>query len=227
MSATNNRILSIYKSRVNLLKIMFSLGYNTYEYEAFTINEIDAMYVNGKMDLLLYQMSDKYDENVTPSEQIDTAKPKVYIRYFISPKQTKLIRPEDVDNVVHDLFSITNVLNKTDTLIIVTDGEPNTSIMTHLDTLYNRYGIFVVVHNLKRLQFNILEHKLVPKVEGVSAKEQEELMKTLNIQTLSQLPEISRYDPMALAICLRPKQVCKIERKSMTAVNNYYYRVCV
>lgn len=206
---------------------MSSLGYNTYEYESFTINEIDAMYVNGKMDMLLYELNPNADTNLPPSEQIDQTKPKVYIRYFISTKPTKLMRTEDIDNIVHDLFSISNVLTKTDTLIIVIDGEPNASIMTHLDMLYNRYGIFVVVHSLKRLQFNILEHALVPEVEVLSAKEQEELMKTLKNQHLAQLPEISRYDPMALAICLRPNQVCKIKRKSMTAINNYYYRVCV
>lgn len=227
MSATNNRILSIYKSRMNLLSIMWGLEYNTAEYESFTINEIDAMYVNGKMDMLLYKASLTENPDIPFSEQIDKTQPKVYIRYYISTKSSKLLRVEDIDNVVHDLFSISNVLSKTDTLIMVIDGEPNTSIMTHLDMLYNRYGIFVVIHNLKRLQFNILKHELVPKVEALNAKDQEELMKTLNIQHLSQLPEISRYDPMALAICLRPKQVCKIERKSMTAVKYDYYRVCV
>jgi len=228
MSATNNRILSIYKSRTNLLQILASLGYNTSEYESFTINEIDAMYVNGKMDMLLYQakFSDN-DDTVPPSEMIDTTLPKVYVRYMSSAKQSGIIRPESIDNAVHDLFSISNVLTKDDTLIIVMDGEPNTSILTHLDMLYNRYGIFIVIHNLKRLQFNILEHELVPKVEVLSAKEQEETMKKLNIQHLAQLPEISRYDPMALAICLRPKQVCKIQRKSCTAVSYEYYRVCV
>jgi DNA-directed RNA polymerase subunit H (RpoH/RPB5) len=227
MSATNNRILSIFKSRTNLLQILASLDYNTVDYETFTINEIDAMYVNGKMDMLLYRLPNTLDDKLPPSEQMDTAKPKVYVRYFISTKQTKIIRPEDVDNVVHDLYSISNVLNKSDTLIIVMDGEPNTSLMTHLDMLFNRYGIFIVVHNLKRLQFNLLKHELVPKVSVLSDTEADEVRKKYNIQHLGQLPEISRYDPMALAICLRPKQICKIERRSITAVNYEYYRVCV
>jgi DNA-directed RNA polymerase subunit H (RpoH/RPB5) len=229
MSENTNRI--IYKSRTNLLEIMSALGYNVHGYNAFTINDIDAMYANGKMDMLLYQKApEPADDTVPLADQVDMTKPKVYVRYFITrstgSKQPKLMRSEDIDNVVHDLFSITNMLSKTDTLIIVIDGEPNTSIMTHLDMLYNRYGIFVVVHNLKRLQFNLLEHVLVPKVSVLTTTEQEELMKSLNIQTLAQLPEISRYDPMALTICLRPKQVCRIERKSMTAVNSIYYRVC-
>jgi DNA-directed RNA polymerase subunit H (RpoH/RPB5) len=58
-------------------------------------------------------------------------------------------------------------------------------------------------------------------------KETEELMITKNFSDLSQLPEISRYDPQALSMCLRPKQICKFERTSMTALKCVYYRVCL
>ena len=44
---------------------------------------------------------------------------------------------------------------------------------------------------------------------------------------IMQLPEISRFDPQALAICLRPRQICKFERESATAIKYDYYRVCV
>ena len=43
----------------------------------------------------------------------------------------------------------------------------------------------------------------------------------------NQLPEISRFDPQALAMCMRPGQVCKFERESSTALFYNYFRICV
>ena len=47
------------------------------------------------------------------------------------------------------------------------------------------------------------------------------------IKDKSQLPEISRFDPQALVIGLRPGDICLIERSSVTAMKTNYYRVCV
>ena len=68
MSTSNNRILSIYKSRGTILEILSdNLGYDTKEYEGFSINEIDAMYSNSQLDMLL-----KHSENGR----------KIYIKYY-------------------------------------------------------------------------------------------------------------------------------------------------
>ena len=50
--------------------------------------------------------------------------------------------------------------------------------------------------------------------------------KTYNITDNKQLPEISRYDPVAIAIGMRPGQICKIIRPSKTAITTDYYRIC-
>ena len=55
----------------------------------------------------------------------------------------------------------------------------------------------------------------------------EELKKTQNISSLKLLPEISRFDPQALAIALRPGQVAKFTRTSATALTSLYYRICI
>ena len=145
MSASNNRILSIYKSRGTILEILSdNLGYDTTEYESFSINEIDAMYSNSQLDMLL-----KHKE----SER------NVYLKYYLTAKQ---IRPQNLDDIIEDLFIIENVLTKDDTLVIITEDEPNDTITTKMKYLYDHDGIFVVIHNIRRLQYNILNHKLVP-----------------------------------------------------------------
>jgi|UniRef100_A0A6C0L773 DNA-directed RNA polymerase subunit H (RpoH/RPB5) len=210
MSASNNRILSIYKSRGTILEILSdNLGYDTTEYEAFSINEIDAMYSNSQLDMLLKQ---KEGER------------KVYIKYYLTAKQ---IRPQNLDDIIEDLFIIENVLTKEDTLVIITEDEPNDTITTKLKYLYDHDGIFVVIHNIRRLQFNILNHKLVPECTILQDNEIEELKKKHNITNPMQLPEISRFDPQALAMCLRPGNICEFKRTSATAMFYNYYRVCV
>ena len=81
--------------------------------------------------------------------------------------------------------------------------------------------------NIKRLQFNILNNYLVPKIEILSDDDVEELKQKHHIKQLTELPEISIFDPQALAICLRPGNICKFFRKSPTAMETEYYRICI
>jgi len=214
MSGTSsNRILSIYKSRITILDHMERLKYAVADYNTFSINEVDAMYVNSQLDMLL-----SHSEN----------EKKVYIKYYFSPKTgSKQIRPATLDTIVEDLYEIENVLSKRDTLIIIIDEEPNETIINKVKYIYERHQIFVVIHNIKRLQFNILKHNLVPQVSIMNETEVRELKEKLNLKELTLLPEISRFDPVALAIAMRPGEVAKFMRTSATALVTPYYRICV
>jgi DNA-directed RNA polymerase subunit H (RpoH/RPB5) len=209
MSTTSNRILSIYKSRKTILEQLYNQDYNVNEYNEFSINEIDAMLTNEQLDMLITQ---------------NTNNKKVYIKYYFTSKQ---IKPQNLDDIIEDLFTIENVLTKNDTLIVIIDDEPNDTIISKLKYLYDHDGIFVVIHNIKRLQFNILEHSLVPNCEILDEAEIKVLKEKFNINNLKQLPEISRFDPQALAMCLRPGQICKFHRYSATALKYNYYRICI
>jgi DNA-directed RNA polymerase subunit H (RpoH/RPB5) len=207
--SSNNRILSIFKSRNTILELLEDQSYNTKEYEGFSINEIDAMVSNNQLDMLISN---------------DKNQKKAYIKYYLNAKQ---IRPTVLDEIIEDLFVIENVLTKNDTLIIIIEDEPNDTILTKLRYLYDNEGYFVIIHNIKRLQFNILKHKLVPSGFILDENEIEEMKKKYNIKDLKQLPEISRFDPQALALCIRPGQVCMFNRESVTAMFYDYYRLCV
>ena len=206
---SNNRILKIYKSRKTIIELMNHQNFDTSEYENFSINEIDAMFKNSQLDMLMTNA--KTDQ-------------KVYIKYYLTAKQ---IRPPNLEKIIEDLFEIENILTKKDILIIIIEDEPNDTIITTLKYLYEHDGIFVVLHHIKRLQYNILNHRLVPHCTILEEKQVEDLKKKYSLQSLTQLPEISRFDPQALAICLRPGQVCHIQRESATAMFYDFYRVCV
>lgn len=207
--SSNNRILRIYKSRVNILKQLGIQGYNVTDYSEFSINEIDTMFSNKQLDMLVTK------------ENTDS---KTYVKYYLDAKQ---MRPQYLDEIIEDLFLADTVLTKDDTLIIIIDSEPNDTIIAKVNYLYDHDGIFVVIHNISRLQFNILEHSLVPPIRILSEGETTQLLSKYNLKDVTQLPEIGRFDPQALAISLRPGQVCEIERKSVTAMKYEYYRVCV
>ena len=166
------------------------------------------MYNNNQLDMILNHNDGR----------------KIFIKYYLKSKQMK---KNDLDDIIEDLYQIENILEKKDTLIIITEDEPNETITAKVKYLFDQDNIFIVMHNIKRLQFNILKHTLVPTCSILNQVDTENLKKTYNLKTLSQLPEISRFDPQALAICLRPGEVCKYERKSVTAMNTIYYRICV
>lgn len=211
-SADSKHIISIYKSRKTILGFLYSLSYNIENYQSFNMNEIDSMNENTQLDMLIsHKTLDK----------------KIYIKYYISA--TKSIRPNVLDEIIEDLFTIENVLNKeTDTLIIIMNEDGNDSIMNKITHLYDRYGIFVVLHNIKRLQFNLLEHEMIPKVTILNQEETHNFIVKYDIKDIMlQLPEISRFDPLALALCMRPRQICKLIRNSSTALESIGYRVCV
>ena len=204
-----SRILRIYKSRATILKLLQKQGYNVTDYSEFSINEIDTMFTNKQLDMLV------------TNENTDN---KTYVKYYLDAKQ---VRPQYLDEIIEDLFLVESVLTKNDTLVIIIDGEPNETIISKVNYLYDHDGIFVVIHNISRLQFNILEHSLVPPIKILSEGETTQILKTYNLKDTNQLPEISRFDAQALAISMRPGQVCEIERKSVTVMKYNYYRICV
>ena len=71
-------------------------------------------------------------------------------------------RIKNIQEMIDDLFVLTETLKKTDTLFIIIKDDPNETLVNELKHIWESDGIFIVVENIKRLQFNILNHVLVP-----------------------------------------------------------------
>lgn len=207
-------ITSVYNSRKNVLDLMNTQGYNTDEYTNFSINEVNAMFQNKQLDILLEKKVEEEDTK---------RKKKIYIKYYL----TKTIRPSNVQEMIDDLFHLEEILVKQDTLYVIIKDEINETLTNELKHIWEKDGIFIVLQNIKRLQFNILNHVLVPNHQVISKMEIEEVKKRYNIKENKMFPEISRFDPVSLAIGIRPGEVCKIDRPSKTAIKTIYYRICV
>tara|TARA_B110000483_G_C18165564_1_gene531136 strand:+ start:678 stop:1298 length:621 start_codon:yes stop_codon:yes gene_type:complete len=205
--ATNNLILKISNARKNILDILYYYqSYDISSYKNFSISEIDAMYTNDQLDMLIKHSSENK---------------KTYVKFCVH----KTLRANMIDSIISNIYDET--LTKNDNLILIVLDEPNESTCTHLNHIWKNKDIFVVIHNIKRLQYNILEHELVPFMTILDTKTVDILKKDMNLTKISQLPEISRFDPQALAMSLRPGNVCKLTRKSVASMESEYYRVCI
>lgn len=197
----------IYNARKNLLTQLKTQKYKTDDYEGFSMTEINTMIKYNQLDFVVE------NEN----------KNKTYVKFYIN----KILRPNNINTMVELHYHLEKQLNKNDTLYIISNSDPNESLVKLLNNYWQRNGIFIIINSLQRLQFNILEHSLVPNHVILSKEEEEKFRKEYNIKNNSQIPSISRYDPVAVAISMRPGEVCKISRPSRTAITTDYYRVCV
>ena len=210
---TSSLTASIYKSRSVLLELMKTQGYNTNDYSGFSVNEVNTMKSNNQLDMILEKVNTENKDDKT----------KIYIRYYLA----KSLRPANLQEMMDDLFNVEEVLTKNDTLMIIVKDEINETLVNTLKHIWEQDKIFIIIQNLKRLQFNILNHILVPPHRILSDMEVLEVKARYNIMHDGQFPDVSRFDPVAQAIGIRPGQVCEIIRQSKTAISAPYYRICV
>jgi len=193
---------------------MKTQGFNVTDHEDFSINEINTMYINKQLDMIL----EKNNENEKTKR-----KNKIYIRYYL----TKILRPQNIQEMIDDLFNVEEILTKDDILYIVVKEEANETMINMLKHVFEQDNIYIIVQSLKRLQFNILNHILVPSHRILTTTETNVIKERYNIMNDSQFPEISRLDPVAQAIGIRPGEVCEIIRPSKTSITSKYYRICI
>jgi len=200
----------IYNARVILLDYLDKQGYDTTNYVYISIHDVVKLIQHNTLDILLTSK---------------TGKNKAYIRF--APGKVKA--PE-VTAVVGDLFEKNAdahvELSLNDTLIFVkndTSQEPTQELIQ----LWTQRGIFVIIFNLESLQFNVLTHTLVPPHRVVSDEEAASIRERFMIRHDSQFAELSRFDPVAKAIGIRPGQLCEITRPNENSITNLYWRICV
>jgi DNA-directed RNA polymerase subunit H (RpoH/RPB5) len=229
ITTRTNLILSIYKSRETLLELLAERGFQVDKYVGYSKNEIDTMSKNGTLDMLLTDSSN----NEAPTK-------KVYVKYLLDKTATV----QDLENIMEDLYENAEDAYRLgtglsspnqeegqedeDAIVVITNDDPNPKLKTFLSELWTTRGRFITVISIKRLQFNVLKHELQPRhIDILTGGERADLMAKYNMRSLSEFPEISRFDPLALALFLRPGRVCRLVRNSPTALASEYYRVCV
>ena len=246
MANASKTISRLCNARKILLELLSSRGYDVDGYANFGVNEVNAMYTHKQLDMLVEIKGEpkskgsksKGDKGEKANKDKDDEKEnkKTYVKFHLE----KTLNVSHINDLIEDLYVLgvggeiggtglsananDTVLTEKDTLVIITKQEIKTMNQV-LNQLFLQ-GRFIVLLSLDRLQFNILNHQYVPSHTILSDNEVDEMMKKYNVREKSQLPDISRYDPVALAIGMRPGEVCKIDRPSKSAISSLYYRVC-
>ena len=206
-------ISKIYKSRNILLEILKNRGYNVDDYTDFSVTEVQAMYNNKELDMLL--------EHSTQKNSNDENK-KLYVKYHLTTR----LGSSHIYDYVDDLFDIEEVLTSEDDLIIISKDKTNQTICDLVEQLFIKDKKFVNIYNFHDYLFNVLDHEMQPIFRILSKDEKQEIMKRYNIVKDKEFPDVSRFDPVSQAIGVRPGQLIEITRSSPTAVKSLYYRIC-
>lgn len=206
MQDVSEIIQHIYKGRINILKQLKALEYNTDAYENVSIMEVTHMHKNNQLDMILKK----------PNQT-------VYCKYLLN----KSLRINYIEEIIEELMNYRAVLKETDSIILVTQHNGTDTIKLYLRKLFTDRNIYISNRTLAQLQFNILEHAIVPKHTILTDSQIKEMNTRYNINSSDALPEISRFDPVSKALMLKPGEIIHIERPSKTAVTGDYYRVCI
>ena len=206
MTTTNSHIISIYNSRTILLDILEERGFNIDDYKNFSISEIGILLESNQLDMLME----------------DNNKKKIYVKYYV----TKVLKAQNIYSFIEDLIHLENILTKNDDLMIIIKDEPNDTLIQTIKDIYMEENIYVALVNIKRLQYNILKHELVPKHTVLTNEEADAMRKKYNILHDSQIPDISYFSPISIILGIRPNNIVKIERNSRTAIKTDFYRIC-
>lgn len=201
-------VSKLFKARTILLDQLKEQGYDTSQYENFSINEVNIMVENEQQDMLL------------SNTEIGN---KIYVKYYID----KALRPQNIHDIIDDLYHLEKILTTQDSLMIIVKDKPNDTLINLVKNLYANDNIYITILYLAQLQFNILEHSYVPVHKRLTSEQANSVKKTFNIRQDSDIPEISRFDPVAQVIGLKPGDLCHIIRPSRTAVEENYYRICI
>jgi DNA-directed RNA polymerase subunit H (RpoH/RPB5) len=221
--------IPLLQSRLVLLKHLRSQGYDTSGYDSINVNHIANMMKTKQLDMLF------------ETKTSDTKK-KVYVHYFLGSDsahyestagKTKSVSTKkptlksEIPKIIDDIFVVESVLTKNDNLIIIIDGSINAATETTLRLLFSDEGYFIIIFDIKTLQYDITDHILYNPHRILSDKETSEVMTQYNILSRESFPEICRFDACAKVIGIRPGEVCEITRPSKTAITTLYYRICI
>ena len=214
MESKSIYLSKLYKSRNNIIYYLKEMGYDCTSHEHFSMEELDVLQKNEGLDFMVVKGEEK-----------------CYVKYMTEDANTKnpanSVKKLNISNIIDDMFMQEGILTEKDTLVLITNEYSVDSIHKALKNIWELKHLYVVLFDLKQLQLNVLKHKLVPKHTKLNPSEKVELYRNLNIEEDAQLPEISRFDPVAKTLFLRPGEVCRITRFDKISYTNDYYRVCI
>jgi len=221
----SKQITELYKSRNILLEQLELQGYDVKEFIGCSLQEINIMFDKDQLDMLIQKKNASVKGKKVLVKYLPNDFKQLTTKILNTCTEDFLDDDEDDDD---DESARKYALTKDDAMLIISTHEINESLTKKLKELWEMHRYYITIVNLDRLQYNVLNHTLVPKHTVIREPTRLDEIKTkYHITDDDQFPTISRFDPVAQAIGMRPGDMCEIIRPSKTAITTLYYRVCV
>ena len=175
-------------------------------FNEFTFNDIHTMANTKQLDMI-----------------VEKPNKKMLVKYHME----NTLRNNILYEYIEEFYNVDEILTKDDDFVIVIYDKPNDTLIQLLKYIWEQEHIFITIFSVKYTLFNILDHSMVPTHRKLSKDEKNEIMRKYNINNDSEIPEISRFDPVANILFLRPGDLCEIQRYNKTSITNKFYRVCI
>jgi DNA-directed RNA polymerase subunit H len=134
------------------------------------------------------------------------------------------VSDKDLSNIIE--FADSNGYNNGS--VIVSDAHPSAAVLTRLRRhIADPEHKLVQIFELRHLQFDISQHRKVPKHRILMSDELESILKEFHASSPEQFPKIDCQDPMAKWIGARPGNVIEVLGLCESSGNNRRYRLCV
>jgi DNA-directed RNA polymerase subunit H (RpoH/RPB5) len=205
---------NVYRSRLTLLDILESRGYNVDKYRKFSPAEISIAI--DAFPSLSFKVSKRDDD----TQVCD-------VRYAKVSRQKQ-------DTFFNDI-SVEDAL-KTEVIVMMLDPINDSHHITALkqymmpverDGAKDKKKLRVSFFSIYMLVQNPLKHILVPKHEIIPQDQHKELLESMYITSKAKMPEIKFHmDPIARCIGAVPGDIIKITRYSQSSGEAIIYRVC-
>jgi DNA-directed RNA polymerase subunit H len=204
---------NIYRSRMTLLDILESRGYDVEKYRKFSPAE--ATVAAAALPSLSFKVSKKDDETKVCD-----------VRYALITRQKLETFFDDIDD---------DDAENTEVIVMmpgpVVDPHHVAALKQYMKMKESgqneRRKLRVSFFNIEMIVVNPLKHVLVPKHEIVPVEQHKQLMDSMYITSKSKFPEIKFHsDPIARCIGAVPGDIIKITRPSSSSGESIIYRVC-
>ncbi len=203
----------VFTARSTLLQQLAGLGYKVNHLQSASPADVDRQIQNEELNFM-----------VTPTPGVAPPGGAVHVRFHID----KALRQIHIHTLAEQIGELGGFVRDTDTVVLVSKDLANDSVKAALTNVWVNGGPYIVVRALAELQFDVLRHRKVPPHRVLTESEVREFAKKqmLGKNGTKNLAGISRYEPAARAILMRPGHVCEILRPSQCAGEYKYYRLC-
>lgn len=246
----------VYKSRATILDMLRRRGYDTKDYDSYTIKDIETMLEETgnllPLDIRCH-LKDPAQSERAPNVLVryrftDKLKNKLHNLFTPAADTTGIVVEgggEDEDDggtvittggaaqrkrraAVAEKHVLDGFNPTTDELILVVGEHVGEPFHKAATDAYNKYGTRVSMFYLPDLVVNRLNHVLVPPHIFVPRSEHETILKRLMVTSKSKLSAIRYHeDIIARMMGLYPGDIVEIHRPSRTAGIDKVFRHCV